>query len=130
MNTPAESQVAPVEPVLELADIQGAAIPGFLKPFQTLIAINCNGAVDPIKDFKRFIREMSAKLSTGAETLADRREHRTLKFADRADQKSPAVLTGIAFSSGGLLKLTPSAASIPSDAGSTLVLARSLPIGR
>ena len=97
MNTSVESQVAPVEPVLELADIQGAAIPGFLKPFQTLIGVNCDDAVDPIKDFKRFIRALSAKLSTGAETLADRREHRTLKFADKADQKPPEVLTGIAF---------------------------------
>jgi hypothetical protein len=33
--------VAPVEPALELDDIQGAAVPGFLKPFQTLIGVQC-----------------------------------------------------------------------------------------
>jgi Dyp-type peroxidase family len=129
MNTSPESQVAPVEPVLELADIQGAAIPGFLKPFQTLIGINCDDAVYPIEDFRRFIREMSAKLSTGAETLADRREHRALKFADKADLKPPAVLTGIAFSIGGLLKLTPGAASIPSQAFQLGLAARSTMLG-
>ena len=30
---------APVEPVLELDDIQGIAVPGFLKPHQTLIGL-------------------------------------------------------------------------------------------
>jgi Dyp-type peroxidase family len=129
MNTSVESQVAPVEPVLELADIQGAAIPGFLKPFQTLIGINCDDAVDPIKDFKRFIRALSAKLSTGAETLADRREYRSLKFADSAVQKRPEVLTGIAFSVGGLLKLTPGAAAIPSDAFQRGLTERSTMLG-
>lgn len=129
MNAPVESQVAPVEPVLELADIQGASIPGFLKPFQTLIGINCDARIDSIKDFKRFIREMSAKLSTGVDTLADRRAHRALKFADRADEKPPEVLTGIAFSSGGLLKLTPGASTIPSDAFQRGLTERSTMLG-
>jgi hypothetical protein len=78
---------APLEPVLELGDIQGASVPGFLKPHQALIGISCDDSPENATAFRRFIRNMSSQVATGAETLKDRREHRKLKLAGRADEK-------------------------------------------
>jgi Dyp-type peroxidase family len=108
--------VAPDEPVLELDDIQGAAVPGFLKPHQTLIGINCRATADDVRNFKGFIRAISDGIAKGTETLADRREHRKLQLAERADAKEPVVFVAIAFTYAGLRKLTPSADAIPGEA--------------
>jgi Dyp-type peroxidase family len=121
--------VAPVEPVLELSDIQGAAVPGFLKPYQTLIGINCRATSDDVKKFKVFIRAISDEIAKGSETLADRREHRKLKLEDRADNKKPVAFVAIAFTYAGLRKLTPGAAAIPGDAFRLGLAKRSLLLG-
>lgn len=65
MNDVAAGTAAPVEPVLELNDIQGAAVPGLLKPHQTLIGINCSATFDGVKKFKTFIRSMSDQVAKG-----------------------------------------------------------------
>jgi Dyp-type peroxidase family protein len=108
---------APIEPVLELDDIQGAAVPGFLKPHQTLIGIACDDSPEHLTSFKRFIHDMSREVTTGVETLKDRREHRSLKLAGRAEEKNaPTTFVAVALSFNGLLKLTAGAKAIPGEA--------------
>jgi Dyp-type peroxidase family len=106
----------PLEPVLELDDIQGATVPGFLKPHHVLLGINCGNSVDNLKRFKVLVGDLSRQVARGAETLRDRREHRQLQFAQQEDSKKPVAFVAVAFSFQGLLKLTPGAAAVPSDA--------------
>jgi Dyp-type peroxidase family len=116
MSGETPTPTAPVEPVLELDDIQGAVVPGFLKPYQQLLGISCRDSVEHLKSFKTFVRELSKDVTTGRVALADRRENRRLRLLERADSKKSEPFVAIAFSSQGLLKLTPGAAAIPSDA--------------
>jgi Dyp-type peroxidase family len=111
-STPDSSFIAPVEPVLELDDIQGAAVPGFLKPFQTLIGVQC--PADKVSNFRNFVRGLTPHISDARLTLKDRRENRASR-RQKID-KQPIVLTGLAFSFRGLLKLTAGAASFHSEA--------------
>jgi Dyp-type peroxidase family len=121
---------APYEPVLELDDIQGASVPGFLKPYQTLIGFKCDSHAEDLDTYKHFIRNISADVATGRETLNDRRAHRALRRVGQADAKPPAVpFVAVALSYGGLLKLTPGAKSIPSDAFRSGLAARSALLG-
>jgi Dyp-type peroxidase family len=111
------ASAAPQEPILELNDIQGASVPGFLKPHQTLIGITCNEKPDHLNEFKRFILNMAGQVATGTETLNDRRDRRKLERAGRAEEKNaPTAFVALALSFNGLLKLTPGANSIPTDA--------------
>jgi Dyp-type peroxidase family len=114
MTSPASQ--APLEPVLDLDDIQGAAVPGFLKPHQILLGIRCLDSSEDLKRFKAWVADLGDQVARGRETLADRREHRHLQLLDQADRKKPVAFVAAAFSSQGLLKLTPGAAAIPSDA--------------
>lgn len=108
---------APSEPVLDMDEIQGIAVPGFLKPHQTLIGLRLPSGPG-LSAAKAFLKHLSATISTGAETLADRRQHRGevkalgIRDALRAD----AVLTGLACSAPGLMALTPGAVAIDSPA--------------
>jgi Dyp-type peroxidase family len=116
MSAETPTPTAPAEPVLELDDIQGAVVPGFLKPYQQLIGIRCGDSVEQLKSFKTFVSELSKDVTTGKVALADRRENRRLRLLGRADSKKSEPFVAIAFSSPGLLKLTPGAVAIPSDA--------------
>ncbi|MDB5384814.1 MAG: hypothetical protein JWM11_460 [Planctomycetaceae bacterium] len=109
-----------IEPVLPMHDIQGIAVPGFLKPHQTLLGVTCKGDSDSIQKFKTLLAETAAEIATADQTLADRRSFREKKGA-----KTSAVLTAVAFTSQGLAKLTPGAASIPSEAFRQGLAARS-----
>jgi Dyp-type peroxidase family len=123
--TPDNKFVAPVEPVLELDDIQGAALPGFLKPFQTLIGVQCPAGKEA--SFRKLVGGLSLHVSDARTTLKDRREHRVSqreKFV-----KQPIALTGFAFSFRGLVKLTPGAASFESGAFRIGMLGRSELLG-
>jgi Dyp-type peroxidase family len=106
----------PVEPVLELDDIQGAVVPGFFKPYQQLLGVRCQDSVEHLKNFKTLVLEISKDVTTGSDALADRRENRRLRLLERAHSKKSEPFVAIAFSSQGLLKLTPGASAIPSDA--------------
>lgn len=100
----------PVEPVLELDQIQGIAVPGFLKPQQTLLyAYHGNGEVPAVK---AFLRQLAPTLSTGVQTLADRRSYRGAVAA--GVQRAPLLAVGFTFP--GLLKLTASAKGMRRDA--------------
>ena len=99
------------EPVLPMADIQGIAVPGFLKPHQTLLGTVCKGRPQSIQAFKNFVHSIAGEIATAAQTLEDRRQ-----FREKKTGKTPSVLTALAFSYHGLSKLTPGALAIPSAA--------------
>jgi deferrochelatase/peroxidase EfeB len=123
-GTPA--QQAPVEPVLDMDEIQGIAVPGFFKPHQTLVYVHLPRQRDAIDKFRGLLREFLPAVATAAKTLKDRREHRQIAASLRAvspRRRAPArqatnreVLVAVAFSAPGLLKLTPGASEIPSPA--------------
>ncbi|MFO0820871.1 MAG: Dyp-type peroxidase [Pirellulales bacterium] len=99
----------PEEPVLPLQDIQGIAVPGFFKPHQTLIAVSCETTDDAVRKFKSFLLELADDVTTGADALQNRRLF-------RLGRREKKVLLAVAFTNSGVSKLTPGAASIPSDA--------------
>jgi Dyp-type peroxidase family len=117
--------VGPAEPVLELDDIQGAAVPGFLKPFQTLIGVQCSAGKEA--SFRRLVGGLSPHVSDARLTLRDRRDHRASQRGNLA--KQPIALTGLAFSFQGLVKLTPGTASFESEAFRIGMLSRSELLG-
>ncbi|TFW31347.1 Dyp-type peroxidase [Massilia horti] len=108
---------APVEPVLEMDDIQGIAVPGFLKPHQTLIALRLP-AGPAMAAAKAFLGKLADSISTGAETLADRRLRREQARAQgvRHVRREGRVLVGLGCSAPGLDALTPGASDIASPA--------------
>jgi Dyp-type peroxidase family len=110
--TQTDKPQGPLEPVLPLADIQGAAIPGFLKPHHTLLGVQIG---DP-GAFQKLLGELYVSIATGTEVLNDRRERRKLKAAKREAAKRAVAFVGIGFSFNGLARLTPGAVSIQSDA--------------
>ena len=115
------------EPVLPLSDIQGIAVPGFFKPYQTLIGVACPNQPAVIANFKIFLSELADDISSGEQTLKDRRRFREFKKGKRSKPAGEplTVLTAVGFTSAGLLKLTPGAASIPSPAFQQGLAARS-----
>ncbi|MGC9949069.1 MAG: Dyp-type peroxidase [Bryobacteraceae bacterium] len=117
------------EPVLPMSDIQGIAVPGFLKPHQTLVGVSTPNDPGAVVAFKEFLRGLAGEISTAAETLADRRRFRVAKAA--AGPKPPAAkaLLGIGFTFQGLQKLTPGAVSLPSEAFRQGLAARSAFLG-
>src|SRR5262249_19967409 len=58
----------PDEPLLAMDDIQGIAVPGFLKPAQTLVGVRFRGEVT---DFKMLLKAMaeSGEIATARKTL-------------------------------------------------------------
>ena len=123
---------APVEPVLEMDDIQGEVVPGFLKPHQTLLGLRVPAGIEVIWHFKMFLGELSGEISTAAQTLADRRAYRNRSRASksrRPEDEECGVLTAIGFSSAGLKLLTPSASLIPGEAFHAGLIARSSLLG-
>lgn len=111
-----------LEPVLPMADIQGIAVPGFLKPHQTLIGFTVGTGRDAVILFKNFLRMFAKEVSSAGETLADRRRH-------RAREGTGEALIGLGISFHGLQKLTPGAAALPSEAFRQGLAARSAFLG-
>jgi Dyp-type peroxidase family len=117
-----------VEPVLPLTDIQGLAVPGFLKPHQTLIGVLCAEDAGSIQKFKALLSDIAGKIATGSQTLEDRRSFRRRKIA-KARHPSASPFVGAAFTYPGLRKLTPGAQAIPSVAFQLGLPARSAFLG-
>lgn len=129
--TKAAPQGAPVEPVLEMGDIQGLAIPGFFKPHMTLLGVTFGDGL-VLTNFKRLLGELARGVSTAEQTLSNRREFRARRAAEKARYPADApavVLTAVSFSSKGLLKLTPGAQDIPDEAFQQGLPARSALLG-
>lgn len=127
----AKAFVPPLEPVLNMDNIQGLVVPGFTKPHQTLVGIRIpNGLEGKFKELLR--RDLSP--ATAAEVLADRRAFRAKKLADKTrtyvrPATEGAVFLAIAFGHSGLLRLTPSSGYINSSAFQLGLSARSALLG-
>src|SRR5689334_23366946 len=85
------------EPVLPMAEIQGIAIPGFLKPHQTLIGFTVGSDNDAVRAFKKLLRALAEEVSSARETLADRRRYRSSEGIGKA-------LVGLGISFHGMQK--------------------------
>jgi Dyp-type peroxidase family len=131
MDTCIRDQLAPVEPVMAMDEIQGLAIPGFFKPHMTLLGVRYEGDL-AIRNFKKFLAQLASEVSNAHQTLGNRRNYRALRAQQKtlypADAK-PVVLTAIGFGSKGLIKLTPGATAIPSAAYQEGLLNRSALLG-
>src|SRR5205085_4565011 len=110
-----QSQFEMTEPVLPMADIQGIAVPGFLKPHQTLLGVVCQDTPQAIQSFRSLLSKTVGEIATAAQTLEDRRRFR-VKRASKSRSPANAALTAVGFTYQGLRKLTPGARSIPSEA--------------
>jgi Dyp-type peroxidase family len=126
------SFTAPVEPVLNMGNIQGLAVPGLLKPHQTLVGIQIPAGFEP--NFKKLLADLAAGVATAAEVLQDRREFRQQRAAAGArflarSHEHARVFVGIGFAYSGLARLTPAAAYIDSEAFQRGLAARSAMLG-
>ena len=121
---------APVEPVLELDDIQGIAVPGFLKPHQTLVALRLPAGAG-LAGAKAFLGQLAESISSGTETLEDRRARRqeARQQGVRHVRREGRVLVGLGCSAPGLAALTPGAAALDSPAFKIGLAGRSALLG-
>ena len=121
---------APIETILDMADIQGIAIPGFFKPHQTLLYIRVPEGRQALLHFKTFLGRMAGEVASAATTLADRRKHRnTPKSAMPRPGAHAPILVAIGLSNRVLIRIAPSAHEIPSIAFKSGLLARSSLLG-
>jgi Dyp-type peroxidase family len=123
-------QAPPVEPVLDLEDIQGLIVPGFNKPHVRLIGVRY--AASQAFDVRKFLGRFASEISSAGETLVNRRSFRALKRAQGVRHPQPqkvAVFTALAFSYQGLSKLKPSASGFESQAFKLGLAARSPLLG-
>src|SRR5262249_45143925 len=114
---PAPVVSGPIEPVLELDEIQGIAVPGFLKPHQALVYLRFPISRQGLLAARAAIAELVVQgvISSGATTLKDRRDHRKFELGELpAADRPPQVAIG--FTAQGLRKLTPAVRQIPSAA--------------
>ena len=110
------------EPVLEVREIQGLVVPGFLKPRQTLLGVQIpDESREVILNFKQLLRNLVDEevVATAMTSLKDRKEYR--RERRRQETRCPngapsAALVGMGFSFAGLQKLTVGAEDIPSEA--------------
>lgn len=131
----------PVEPVLDMWDIQGIAVPGFLKPYHTLLGLRIaspSTGYDQRMNFKRLVKALGEQLATGFETHTDREafRHARIRFQlayPRSVRALPgsegAVLVGLGIAYSGLIALTPGAADIASEAFRIGLVGRSALLG-
>lgn len=108
---------SPQEPVLAMDQIQGIAVPGFLKPHQTLIGLRLPPAAG-LPAAKAWLRQLADELSSAAVTLQDRRARRAEARAQgkRHVQREGVALVGMACSAPGLAALTQGAENLPGAA--------------
>lgn len=112
---PTAGRGAPLEPVLEMPDIQGIGVPGFFKPHQTLLSIKIADNAGVLNQFRKWLSNL--KIATAEYTLMDRRQFRASAPGSKERAESDArVFVAIGFTYPGLLKLTPGAFSIQSEA--------------
>jgi Dyp-type peroxidase family len=103
----------PAEPVLDMHDIQGIAVPGFFKPYQVLLGVRYDRAPDRVDAIVRFLHDWSPKVSSAEVTLRDRREYRSSSFSAKT-KRDPLIAIGFSFQ--GLFGLTAGADAIASPA--------------
>jgi Dyp-type peroxidase family len=137
MSDASQGTCAPTdkEPVLEMREIQGLVVPGFLKPRQTLLGVQIpDESREVILDFKQLVRSLVDEeiVASAMKTLKDREEYRREQKCQktRYPKGAPrAALVGIGFSFAGLQKLTVGAEDIPGEAFRRGLAARSALLG-
>lgn len=80
MTAPTDGQFPPVEPILDADDIQGNAVPGFMKPHMGVSALT----IENVEQAKAWIGRVASRMTTLAQTRETRvkiRRHRTLRPA-------------------------------------------------
>jgi hypothetical protein len=95
------------------------AQPGFFKQHQRLLGIVVPPGDEVVSRFKGLLSEIAELLATAEQTLKDRRAHREGCAAPRVrarEAETQDALVGLAFSYQGLLRLTPGADALPSEA--------------
>ena len=121
--------MAPIEPVLDMHDIQGIAVPGFFKPHQTLLYLQLPKEEEALLRCRQLIAQLGSAVSTAADTLDDRRAHRRLAAGGRKKTARPRPLMAISFTYSGLSRLVPASYAIPSVAFKLGLPARSALLG-
>lgn len=109
-NCPTRARVD--EPMLELEQIQGIAVPGFLKPCQSLITVRHGDGEAQVRAVRWLLQQWLPSISSGVAALEDRERFRLGKVQDPSDPP----LMAIAFTWPGLRSLTESADRIRSPA--------------
>lgn len=125
-----DSPQAPIEPVLELDDIQGIAAPGFFKPHQALLYLWLSPKAEHYRLQRSALRSLLTYgvISDGRSTLEDRRNHRKhMRGLLPKPQRPP--LGALTFTSQGLSKLSPAYIEIESPAFQGGLAARSALLG-
>ena len=118
----------PVEPTLDMDDIQGIAVPGFLKPYQVLLGIRYSRGRGGIVRLRKVLARLVKDVATASATLEDRRAHRKTDVSlVKAGEFKPLVAIGFSFQ--GLFDLTPGAAEIGSVAFKNGLVRRSALLG-
>jgi Dyp-type peroxidase family len=97
---PADS---PLEPVVDVHDIQGNVLVGFNKDFQAFLFFQ----LTDVAVAKRWVRQITPGIATVAETLAFRRLYRAMRARALAEPEGMvATWINIAFTNSGVQKLT------------------------
>lgn len=114
---PKQAPIAPVEPVLELDDIQGIAVPGFFKPHQALAYVRLPDDRAQLMAVRDHLAAMVAdhSIASGRKTLDDRRQHRRFA-AGLAKRERRPPLVALGFTAQGLSRFTPAVAQFKSPA--------------
>src|SRR5688572_12900711 len=94
---------APVEPELDVDDIQGNALVGFNKDFQAFLFFR----ITDVAMARRWLRDLTPRVATAADTLAFRRLFRAMRArAGSEPQGMVATWINIAFANTGIRQLT------------------------
>jgi len=118
----------PIEPRLDMDDIQGIAVPGFFKPHQMLLGIRYLREKADVARLKSLLSELASEIASAAVTLQDRRDHR-MSTKSGAEKRVFPPLVAIGFSYQGLFDLTVGASEIPSPAFKNGLVRRSALLG-
>jgi Dyp-type peroxidase family len=90
------------EELLELADIQGAVVPGFKKDHAALVALR----IDDVPGAKRWLRDRAAEVARADEVLAFNRLFSVMRVRRSGEAQAPkAVWLSVSVSAGGLTLL-------------------------
>lgn len=104
------------EPLLDIDNIQGNVFPGFNKPHQSFIGLT----IDDAAGTKAWLKSIVGDISTVRKVMEDRKAYRALKqeLNKKVTTEDGYVVNhlGLAFSYGGMKKLTSDAQSFESDA--------------
>jgi Dyp-type peroxidase family len=115
-----------------MGNIQGLAVPGLLKPHQTLIGIQIPPGFEA--NCKKLLVDLAGEVASADEVLTDRREFRRQRANARArflarSGEQARTFVGLGFSYAGLVRLTPASAYMGGDAFKLGLVARSVLLG-